>query len=198
MTINYESAKFLKSAVSLATCPLDSGVEVAFVGRSNVGKSSAINVLTRQNKLARTSKTPGRTQHINFFSLTEVSRLVDLPGYGYAKAPPQERQQWKNMIESYLSYRKSLQGLVLLMDIRHPLTELDQMLLEWCGQLNLPVHILLTKADKLAKGKAKQAFMGVEKSFNQFPNIKSMQLFSSLKKIGISELIQVLDGWYGQ
>ena len=149
--LNYPTASFIISAPTLALCPDDTGAEVAFAGRSNAGKSSAINALTQQNALARTSRTPGRTQLINFFSVMndESRRLVDLPGYGYAKVPEAVKLEWQKHLAEYLRNRFSLRGLVLLMDVRHPLTEFDQMMLDYADQRGMPVHILLTKADKL-------------------------------------------------
>ena len=151
-TISFAKAQFLLSAPTLSQCPDDTGCEVAFAGRSNAGKSSAINVLTRQGKLARTSKTPGRTQLINFFSLTEHCRLVDLPGYGYAKVPKAVKQRWDEHLAEYLQRRQSLRGLILLMDVRHPLQDFDRQMVLWADQSDMPVHILLTKADKLKRG----------------------------------------------
>ncbi|MGK0335481.1 MAG: GTP-binding protein, partial [Candidatus Azotimanducaceae bacterium] len=154
-------ATFLKSAATLQQCPADLGAEVAFCGRSNAGKSSALNCLTDQKKLARTSKTPGRTQLINFFSLSESLRLVDLPGYGYAKVPPKMKAEWQRNLDDYLRGRDSLRGLIQVMDIRHPLREFDKLMLEWSESAELPVHILLTKADKLKRGPQQSTLLGV-------------------------------------
>src|SRR5574344_3130863 len=148
-----QKAQFLISAARVDQCPPDEGLEVAFVGRSNSGKSSALNTLTRAS-LARTSKTPGRTQLLNFFALDEDRRLVDLPGYGYAKVPIPLKLHWQQHLEAYLSSRESLCGVVLMMDIRHPLTEFDRMMLDWALASRLPIHVLLTKADKLTFGAA--------------------------------------------
>ncbi len=146
-------AEFLMSAPKLALCVEDTGYEIAFAGRSNAGKSSAINTLTNQKQLARASKKPGRTQMINFFSLGNPDqRLVDLPGYGYAAVPEDMKRVWQKELENYLIHRQSLQGLVLLMDIRHPLQHFDTMMLEWAHSRKLFVHILLTKADKMNRG----------------------------------------------
>ena len=153
-TLNFRKAAFLQSASAIENAPTDFGSEVAFAGRSNSGKSSAINTLTHQGKLARTSRTPGRTQLINFFSLSEHQRLVDLPGYGFAKVPLAVKKKWNQQLERYLQYRESLRGLVMLMDIRHPLTEPDRQMLSWAEAASMPVHILLTKADKLKRGPA--------------------------------------------
>ncbi|MGB2042225.1 MAG: ribosome biogenesis GTP-binding protein YihA/YsxC [Porticoccaceae bacterium] len=196
--INYQSAIFMTSAPSIRQCPEDSGREVAFAGRSNAGKSSAINTLTRNGRLARTSKTPGRTQLINFFQLAEGARLVDLPGYGYAKVPRAMKAEWDRHLAEYLQKRQSLTGLVLLMDIRHPLQDFDLQMLNWAAQAGLPVHILLTKADKLKRGPAQSAMLGVEKHLRDMDpgcTLLSVQTFSSLKKQGLSELEALLNHW---
>lgn len=195
--LNYASARFLVSSPDLARCPLDHGLEVAFAGRSNAGKSSAINTLTRQNSLARTSRTPGRTQLINFFTLGDDQdrRLVDLPGYGYAKVPEKVKEEWQRHLSHYLQRRRSLKGLVLLMDVRHPLTEFDQTLLGWADDKDMPVHILLTKADKLKSGAAKNALQQVRSRLLEWEDLVSVQLFSSLKKQGVEEVYARLDEW---
>lgn len=195
--LNYSTASFMLSAPSLAQCPEDSGTEVAFAGRSNAGKSSAINALTRQNALARTSRTPGRTQLINFFSLmnTTSQRLVDLPGYGYAKVPEAVKREWQEHLSDYLRGRQSLRGLVLLMDVRHPLTEFDQMMLGFADERDMPVQILLTKADKLKKGPASSALQKVRAQLSDWDDLVSVQLFSALKKDGLAPLSQRLDQW---
>ena len=192
----YHRTRFLKSAARLSQAPADAGVEVAFAGRSNAGKSSALNTLCGQKTLARTSKTPGRTQLLNFFELDEVRRLVDLPGYGYAKVAEKVKRQWQGTLADYLQHRQCLRGLVLLMDIRHPLMEFDMQMLEWNIHYGLPTHILLTKADKLKRGAAGNTLLQVRKVFQDRPNI-SAQLFSSLKQQGIDEAHQVLDSWFG-
>lgn len=191
---NYRGARFLTSAPTLRECPPDYGAEVAFAGRSNAGKSSAINTLTGNGKLARTSKTPGRTQLLNFFALSEEQRLVDLPGYGFAKVPVAMKLQWQKHLEHYLQARNSLQGLVLLMDIRHPLQDFDQQLLQWAKKSSMPVHILLTKADKLTFGAAKTVLLGVRKSL-QGQDAISVQLFSATTQVGLEELQQQLNHW---
>ncbi|TDO06748.1 MULTISPECIES: ribosome biogenesis GTP-binding protein YihA/YsxC [Halomonas] len=195
--LNYPAAGFLTSAPTLAKCPPDFGAEAAFAGRSNAGKSSAINALTRQKALARTSKTPGRTQLINFFTLGEDNghRLVDLPGYGYAKVPEQVKLEWQRHLADYLRHRGSLRGLVLVMDVRHPLTEFDQTLLGWADEANMPVHILLTKADKLKSGAAKNTLQQVRSQLREWEDLVSIQLFSALKKQGIEEVHERLDQW---
>ena len=192
MSIKFETAKFVTSAAKLAQCPADEGAEIAFCGRSNAGKSSAINALTDQKGLARTSKTPGRTQLINFFTLDDETKLVDLPGYGYAKVPISVKEHWHRHLDEYLRDRKSLRGMVLLMDIRHPLKEFDKMMIEWSIDSGLPLHILLTKADKLKRGGQQNGLLGVRK---HLPAEITVQVFSATKKLGIKELEKSLTGW---
>lgn len=196
-TIRYNSAQFLLSASRFNQCPDDVGAEVAFAGRSNAGKSSAINTLTSNSKLARTSKTPGRTQLINFFSLNiEDCRLVDLPGYGYAKVPVAMKQHWQKHLDEYLQKRESLRGLVLVMDVRHPMREFDEMMLQWCKSSQLPLHILLTKSDKLKRGPAKSTYLQVRKWVQEeLGDLGSVQLFSALKRDGVEALQARLDDW---
>ena len=192
-SISYNSARFLKSSSKLSNCPPDSGVEIAFAGRSNAGKSSAINSITLNKKLARTSKTPGRTQLINFFSLSHPDvRLVDLPGYGYAKVSLDMKQEWGKHLDEYLRNRNCLGGLVLIMDIRKPLTEFDNMMLDWSHQCALPTLILLTKADKLKFGPAKSTMLQVKRALEEHSSLKDVLLFSSLKKNGVKESQQAL------
>jgi len=191
----YQQARFLIGAHQFTQCPMDTGIEVAFAGRSNAGKSSAINVITNQSKLARTSKTPGCTQQINFFSLDETRRLVDLPGYGFAKVPLSIKLHWQKTLELYLQKRQSLCGLILMMDCRHPLTDFDQQMLHWCQASNMPVHILLTKSDKLSKNKALTTLRQVQMHLQKLANNMSVQLFSALKRQGIEEARHHLDGW---
>lgn len=176
--------------------PPDTGLEIAFAGRSNAGKSSALNTLTGRKSLARTSKTPGRTQHLVFFSLDDSRRLVDLPGYGYARVPAKVKAHWDKAMSHYLHERSSLRGLVLMMDIRHPLTDFDQQMLNWCAQTHMPVHILLTKADKLKRGAAQNTLLKVRHQLADHPEI-SIQLFSALKRTGAEEARAVLDDWLG-
>jgi GTP-binding protein len=171
--------------------------EVAFVGRSNAGKSTAINVLTDQRRLAFSSKTPGRTQLINFFDVEPGRRLVDLPGYGYAAVPERERRRWGEVVAAYLAGRHSLVGLVAIMDVRHPLTPLDEQLLDWFLPAQKPVHILLTKADKLSRNEAAKQLAGVRKSLGLRPGEHSVQLFSSLDRQGVDEARDKLAGWLG-
>ena len=188
-------AEFLMSAPKLNLCVEDSGYEVAFAGRSNAGKSSAINALTNQKQLARASKKPGRTQMINFFSLgNPEQRLVDLPGYGYAAVPEAMKIVWQKELENYLIHRKSLQGLVLLMDIRHPLQHFDVMMLEWAYSRHLFVHVLLTKSDKLNRGPANKVLLEVKQQLKKMKLDFSIQLFSSLNRQGLEELASVMAG----
>lgn len=193
-SLNYRKASFYKSAAKLSQCPKSNGREVAFAGRSNAGKSSSLNTLTGSNKLARTSKTPGRTQLINFFEIEEDIYLVDLPGYGYAKVPEAMKKEWQNHMNDYLERREALVGLVLLMDIRHPMRDFDEMMLNWSVSANLPLHILLTKSDKLKQGVARQTLNKIKKDLARFPQV-SIQLFSSLKKTGVDQLAGKLDEW---
>ncbi|WOJ92503.1 ribosome biogenesis GTP-binding protein YihA/YsxC [Congregibacter variabilis] len=192
---SYRKAEFLTSAAKVSQCPPDSGWEVAFAGRSNAGKSSAINSLTQNHKLARTSKTPGRTQLINFFTVGEQQRIVDLPGYGYAKVPQKLKQDWTRQMEAYLQERQSLRGLILLSDCRHPLQPFDQQMLGWAAEAEMPVHMLLTKCDKLSKGAGKQTLLQVRGKVAHLGDLVSCQLFSALKHQGHGELISVLDHW---
>ena len=194
--INYQKATFLTSAPDIKALPADTGIEVAFAGRSNAGKSSALNTLTRQNGLARTSKTPGRTQLINTFSLSENQRLIDLPGYGFAKVPLAVKEKWQKALSEYLIKRESLKGIVILMDIRHPLKDLDQDLIHWAVQSNLQVLLLLTKADKLSPGPRKKVLLEVTEASMAFMGDVTVQVFSSLTKLGLAELEQKLDQWY--
>lgn len=196
MRHNFQQTAFLTSAPTLAAAPEDSGTEVAFAGRSNAGKSSAINTLTRQKALARTSKTPGRTQLINFFTIGEARyRLVDLPGYGFARVPEAVRRDWQRHLAEYLQKRRSLKGTVLVMDIRHPLTEFDQLMLGWADEADMPVHILLTKADKLSRGAGAGALSKVRHQLDEWEDLVSVQLFSALKGQGVETLAERLSGW---
>ncbi|SFG97560.1 ribosome biogenesis GTP-binding protein YihA/YsxC [Neptunomonas qingdaonensis] len=198
--IHYNAARFLISADKLSQCPDDSGAEVAFAGRSNAGKSSAINALTNNSKLARTSKTPGRTQLINFFDLNiEGLRLVDLPGYGYAKVPIAMKEHWQKHLDQYLQQRASLKGVVLVMDIRHPMKEFDLMMVEWCQSTHVPLHVLLTKADKLKRGPAQSTVLSLRKELTALLGDKvTIQSFSALKRTGIDTLSARLDEWLSQ
>ena len=195
---NYQQTSFLTSAPDISALPADTGIEVAFAGRSNAGKSSALNTLTRQNSLARTSKTPGRTQLINTFTLAENKRLIDLPGYGFAKVPLAVKEKWQKSLGEYLMKRQSLKGLVVLMDIRHPLKDLDQQLIHWAVQSNLSVLLLLTKADKLSPGPRKKTLLEVREASLAFMGDVTVHVFSSLNKLGLTDLEQVLDDWYSR
>ncbi len=193
----YTKAKFFTSAPDIRHLKDDTGIEVAFAGRSNAGKSSALNTLTRQKNLARTSKTPGRTQLINVFELEEGLRLVDLPGYGFAKVPVAMKKKWQASLGEYLQKRKSLQGLVVLMDIRHPFKDLDQDLIQWAVDSNIPVLALLTKADKLKSGKRKAQLLMAREAALAFMGDVTVQTFSSLNKHGLPELELILNAWFG-
>lgn len=192
----FRQASYLTSAQKLSQSPPDVGHEVAFAGRSNAGKSSAINVITGIRGLARTSKTPGRTQLLNFFRLDDDRRLVDLPGYGYAKVSVKVKQEWQKNLSNYLLKRQCLHGLVLVMDVRHPLTDYDTQMLDWCQQTGMPVHILLTKADKLKRGPAKATLHQVEKALKKAgQQLASAQLFSAKDRLGVDEVHTVLCQW---
>lgn len=195
MNPRYSKTEFLISAAKVAQCPADEGAEVAFVGRSNAGKSSAINTLCHQKNLARTSKTPGRTQLLNFFQLEEGKRLVDLPGYGFAKVSEKKKNEWQRELAAYLQQRQCLHGLVLLMDIRHPLKDFDTGMLSWCVDMKLPVHVLLTKSDKLKRGAASKSLLTVKAYLKQLDGEFSVQTFSSLNKQGLDALYVKLDEW---
>lgn len=190
-------ASYQASAHDAAQLPPDSGLEVAFAGRSNSGKSSALNAIVDQRGLAYTSKTPGRTQLINFFAIDAGRRLVDLPGYGYAKVPPELKRHWDAFLSRYLETRQSLAGLVLIMDVRHPLTDFDEQMLAWCGAAKLPLHVLLTKADKLNRSQATATLHQVERHLREQGLAGSAQLFSALKKDGVESARHVLTGWLG-
>ncbi len=192
----YNQATFMLSAPSMAELPPDSGMEVAFIGRSNAGKSSAMNTITGIKGLARTSKTPGRTQTMNLFSLDEARRFVDLPGYGYAKVPLAVKQRWQRVLHDYLERRASLAGLVLVMDIRHPLKETDQQYIEWATLAEVPVHILLTKADKLSRGSAFSTLQQVRNALQRYGTLVTSQIFSSHDKTGLEEALLQLDCWF--
>ena len=192
---NYRKAAYLTSAAKLSQCPPDEGWEVAFAGRSNAGKSSAINSLTGNSKLARTSRTPGRTQLINFFELSARQRLVDLPGYGFAQVPLAIKREWTKQLENYLQQRRCLRGLILLMDVRHPLQAFDRQMLDWALAAAMPVHILLTKSDKLKKGPATSALLQLRAELGPHRSVVSAQLFSALKHSGHEQLRAVLDNW---
>jgi len=196
MSSHYQKANFLLSVAEIKQLPPDEGIEVAIVGRSNAGKSSILNRITRSKGLARVSKTPGRTQLVNLFGIDESRRLTDLPGYGFAKVPLAAKLKWQKTVDAYVSERNCLKGLLLVMDIRHPMRELDEQLIEYCEHRGLPVHILLNKADKLSKGAASKVLLEVKKSLSNVTSPVSVQLFSALKGEGIKELHILLDKWY--
>ena len=191
----YQQTSFLLGVPDPRKAPPDRGAEVAFAGRSNAGKSSALNTITGQRSLARISKAPGRTREINFFLVRGDRRLVDLPGYGYAKVSKSVQKQWERHIAHYLETRQSLVGVILMMDIRHPLRAFDLQLLRWCHAAELPAHILLTKADKLKRGPAQSTLLSVRRQLGTLHPDASVQLFSSLKGDGAEEARAVLDDW---
>lgn len=197
MTNHYQQTRFLLGTPDMRGAPADTGVEVAFAGRSNAGKSSALNIITGQRALARISKAPGRTREINFFGITEGRRLVDLPGYGYARVSRTVQKQWQQNIARYLETRQSLCGLFLLMDIRHPMKDFDQLVLRWCREAGLPVHILLTKADKLKRGAASATLLQVRRRLLVIHPDSSLQRFSSLTREGAETARATLDAWLG-
>ncbi len=188
--------RFLTSAPSLDQCPPEAGVEIAFAGRSNAGKSSALNALVDHSGLARTSKTPGRTQLINFFAVTPEWRLGDLPGYGYAQVPEHLKREWQAQMGAYLEQRQCLVGLFLVMDVRHPLKEFDRMMLKWVEHYAMPVHILLSKSDKLKRNAANQQLFAVRKAVADVTVPVSVQLFSALNKTGVDAARSRLADWF--
>ena len=192
--MDFKLTQFTTSAARISDCPADSRAEVAFAGRSNAGKSSAINSLCGHSKLARTSKTPGRTQLINFFAIEATRYLVDLPGYGFAKVPLEVKHKWQTELEKYLRLRDPLVGLILLSDIRHPLKQYDLTMIAWATESNLPLHLLLTKSDKLKHGASQNALLRVRKETAALPGV-SVQLFSSLKKTGLDEAKEIITKW---
>lgn len=193
--VHLTKAKFTISAPDIRRLPEDSGIEVAFAGRSNAGKSSALNTLTNQKGLARVSKTPGRTQLINIFEVAENKRLVDLPGYGFAKVPLEMKKKWQKALGEYLEKRECLQGLVILMDIRHPLKDLDRDLIEWAADSNLSILVLLTKSDKLSQGKASAEVLSVKKKLASLNADIKVQAFSSLKRTGADQATRIICDW---
>lgn len=200
--VHFQKAHFLISAPDIRHLdkhlPPESGIEIAFAGRSNAGKSSALNRLTRQKSLARTSKTPGRTQLINVFEVEEGKRLIDLPGYGFAKVPLEMKKKWQRSLGEYLQQRESLKGLVVLMDIRHPFKDLDQQLIYWAIDANIPVLALLTKADKLKQGARKTTLLKMRAEAKNFEGDVQVELFSSLKGFGVDILEKKISAWYAQ
>ena len=197
-TYNYHMTHFVMSAPDIRHLPVDEGIEVAFAGRSNAGKSSALNTLTQQKSLARTSKTPGRTQLINLFEVKPGIRLVDLPGYGYAEVPEEMKRKWQRALGEYLQMRNSLKGLVVLMDIRHPLKDLDQQMIQWAVDVGTPVMLLLTKADKLASGARQAQIKMVREAVKEFMGDIQVEAFSSPKKMGVDKLSDKLNTWFSE
>ncbi len=194
--IHYQNTHFITSAPDIRHLPEDEGIEIAFAGRSNAGKSSALNRLTNQRSLAKTSKTPGRTQLINLFKVQEHCHIVDLPGYGFAQVPIELKKKWQKSLGEYLQKRECLKGLVVLMDIRHPMKDLDQQLIYWAVECNIPVQVLLTKADKLKSGARKAQLNKIKKDALEFDGNVAVDLFSSLKGIGVDQLRAKLDTWF--
>lgn len=196
MTTHYQKAQFLLSVADVEQLPLDEGIEVAIVGRSNAGKSSVLNRMTQSKGLARVSKTPGRTQMINIFVIDEDRRIADLPGYGFAKAPLAAKRKWEKTIDAYISERACLRGLILVMDIRHPFKDLDVQLLDYCDERELPVHLLLNKADKLSNNEISKTLKQVQSVLTQYHNSVTFQVFSALRGVGLKELHTLLNKWY--
>ncbi|KIF47426.1 GTP-binding protein [Vibrio owensii 47666-1] len=194
--IHYQNTHFITSAPDIRHLPEDEGVEIAFAGRSNAGKSSALNRLTNQKSLAKTSKTPGRTQLINLFKVEEGCHIVDLPGYGFAQVPIEMKNKWQKSLGEYLQKRECLKGLVVLMDIRHPMKDLDQQMIFWAIDSRIPVQVLLTKADKLKSGARKQTLLKIRKQVETFGGDVSVDVFSSLKGLGVDQLRAKLDTWF--
>ena len=192
----YRKAEFLLSVNKWNQLPPEDAIEIAFAGRSNAGKSSAINAITDIKSLCRTSKTPGRTQMINYFSIDEGRHLVDLPGYGYAKVPVKVKQHWQNLLERYLVERSALRGVVMIMDVRRPLTEYDCLMLQWCQKAEMPAHILLTKADKFKRGAAQNVLLKVRRTLKTDYPDTTVQLFSALNKTGVEEAREQLNKWF--
>jgi GTP-binding protein len=196
VNINYNKIEYITSAAYYKDLPDDRGYEVAFAGRSNAGKSSALNRLTNRKNLAKTSSTPGKTQHINLFRLDKNRSIVDLPGYGFSKVNKKEKARWQGELTKYLAERQCLKGIVLVMDIRHPLTELDRTMVEFAQSTNRNLHVILSKSDKLKKGKIAQAVLLVKKQLAEFTNDITVQSFSSEDGNGLKELRQKIDFWF--
>ncbi|KOO02950.1 ribosome biogenesis GTP-binding protein YihA/YsxC [Vibrio nereis] len=194
--IHYQNTHFITSAPDIRHLPEDEGIEVAFAGRSNAGKSSSLNRLTNQKSLAKTSKTPGRTQLINLFKVTDGCHIVDLPGYGFAQVPLEMKKKWQKSLGEYLQKRQCLKGLVVLMDIRHPMKDLDQQLIYWAVDSGIPVQVLLTKADKLKSGARKAQVLKIKQDAVGFGGDVSVAAFSSLKGLGVDVLRNKLDEWF--
>ncbi len=192
----FRVARYLMGAAKLNQLPPDEGVEVALAGRSNAGKSTALNCITDQKNLAKTSKTPGRTQLINLFVINETCRLTDLPGYGFAKVSKDQKAQWQKTLSKYLQERQCLKALVVFMDIRHPLKETDKQMVQWAVTANIPVHVVLSKADKLKSGARKTALLAAKKRVERISDQITTQVFSATSKLGLEELIEKLASWY--
>lgn len=194
----FSHCQYLISAYKTSQLPDDTGMEIAFAGRSNAGKSTTINALTNTKGLAKVSKTPGRTQLFNCFEFKPNKRLVDLPGYGYAKVPMKMRKHWDKEIESYLMHRDSLIGVVIIMDIRHPMKLFDEQMITWAHHSGLHSHVLLNKADKLNNNDIKKTLMKVQQEIAQFSETTTCQTFSALRKTGSTELSQTLTPWFDE
>ena len=192
----FRVARYLMGAAKLDQLPPDEGIEVALAGRSNAGKSTALNAITDQKNLAKTSKTPGRTQLINLFMIDESHRLTDLPGYGFAKVSKDQKAQWQKTLSRYLQERKCLKALVVFTDIRHPLKETDKQMVQWAISANIQVHVVLSKADKLKSGARKAALLAANKRLARISEQITSQLFSATSKLGLEELIETLSAWY--
>lgn len=193
---NYQKTEFLLSAAEIKQLPKDAHIEIALVGRSNSGKSSVLNRLTENSHLARTSKTPGRTQLINVFKIDDKRRLIDLPGYGFAKVPYKIKEQWAHLLDDYFSMRKSLSGLILVMDIRHPLKDTDYDILHWAEEAHIPVHILLNKADKLSRQELHKTLKKVQEALAKVGSNITLQIFSALRAQGVKEFRDKLNQWF--
>lgn len=193
----FRLTRYLMGAAKLSQLPLDEGIEIALAGRSNAGKSTALNAITDQKNLAKTSKTPGRTQLINLFTVSDNYRLTDLPGYGFAKVSKNIKENWQKTLSEYLQKRKCLQALVIFMDIRHPLKETDQQMINWAIAADIPVHVVLSKADKLKSGARKTVLLTTKKTLAAISPIISCQIFSATHKIGLEQLIEKIKAWYG-
>ncbi len=189
----FRQARYALAAHHLRQLPADAGIEVAIAGRSNAGKSSALNALTEQKSLARTSKTPGRTQQIVIFELDADRRIADLPGYGYAKVPQSLRDHWRTVMQAYFERRQCLRGVVLVVDIRHPMRPFDRQMLDWCDASGVPCHVLLTKSDKLKRGPARSTLLKVRR---ELPALASAQVFSAKSRAGLEDLVGVLSDWF--
>ena len=196
--INFQKTHFITSAPDITKLPDDTGIEIAFVGRSNSGKSTALNCITNQKNLAKTSKTPGRTQLINLFEIEENKRIVDLPGYGYAEVPLTVKKKWQRSLTEYLQKRKSLKAVVVLMDIRHPLKDLDRQIITWAALANIEVLIILTKSDKLANNARKNAINDVKRQLIEFGCTYNLVAFSALSKQGLNEIKEILNRFYSE